>query len=450
MIAATYQRPFGGLGSEMETSKKTNILCAERAIEPRVQGMKPSATLALNEHCSKLAAQGRAVFRLGLGQSPFPVPTSVVETLRAHATEKDYLPVRGLPQLRAAVAQYHRFRHGIRSTPEDVLVGPGSKELMFILQVVFRGELLLPSPSWVSYEPQARILGQGVRRIPTDPAHDFRVFPEQIDEVCRDAPDMPRVIILNYPSNPTGCSYDAEQLEALAAALRRNGVVALSDEIYGELEFHGRHTSIARFYEEGTIVASGLSKWCGAGGWRLGTMTFPAELRWLLDAMAVVASETYSATSAPIQYAAVRAFQGGSEIEKYLQKARQILAAVCGSARETLVAAGADCRPATGGFYLFPTFDPLAERLERRGIRTSPELCSRILDEAGVACLPGSDFGLLEDKLFLRLALVNFDGSRALAALSDDAQVDTAFLHTYCAPTMRAMDALAAWTRGLS
>jgi aspartate aminotransferase len=427
----------------------TRLPRPEDALEPRIRGMKPSATLAIQEHCTKLAAQGQAVYRLGLGQSPFPVPTCVVETLRAHAAEKDYLPVRGLLPLRAAVAQYHRFRHGIRSTPDDVLVGPGSKELMFILQVVFRGELLLPSPSWVSYEPQARILGQKVRRIPTDAAHDFRVFPEQIDEVCRSAPDVPRVIILNYPSNPTGCSYDAPQLEALAHALRRNGVVALSDEIYGELEFSGKHTSIARFYEEGTIVASGLSKWCGAGGWRLGTMTFPAELRWLLEAMAVVASETYSATSAPIQYAAVRAFQGGAEIETYLQGARRILGEVCGTFQRALVAEGVLCRPATGGFYLFPNFDPLAERLARHGIRTSPELCSRILDEAGVATLPGSDFGVSEDKLFLRVALVNFDGARALAALGNDTPVDAAFLYNYCAPTMRAMDALVDWIRRL-
>lgn len=432
----------------MNAAKLSDRFRPEEALEPRIRGMKPSATLAIQEHCSRLAAEGRAVFRLGLGQSPFPVPTCVVESLRAHAAEKDYLPVRGLLPLRAAVAQYHRFRHGIRSTPEDVLVGPGSKELMFILQVVFRGELLLPAPSWVSYEPQARILGQKVRRIPTDPAHDFRVFPEQIDEVCRDAPNVPRVIILNYPSNPTGCSYNAEQLAALAEALRRNGVVALSDEIYGELEFQGRHRSIARFYEEGTIVASGLSKWCGAGGWRLGTMTFPAELRWLLEAMAVVASETYSATSAPIQYAAVRAFQGGAEIESYLHRARRILAGVCGSFQQALVAEGIQCQPATGGFYLFPSFDPLAERLARRGIRTSPELCSHILEEAGVACLPGSDFGASEDKLFLRVALVNFDGARALGALVNDGPVDAAFLDAYCAPTLRAQEALVTWMRG--
>ncbi len=417
----------------------------EVAIEKRIHGMRASATLAIQELCAELVAAGRPIHRLGLGQSPFPVPSCIVETLRAHAAEKNYLPVRGLPQLRAAVAQYHGFRHGIRAVPEDVLVGPGSKELMFILQVVFRGELLLPSPSWVSYEPQARILDRRVRRIPTAFSDGFRVRPEQIDEACRAEPNIPRIIILNYPNNPTGCGYDARHLEELAEALRRNGVIALSDEIYGELDFQGAHASIARFHEEGTIVASGLSKWCGAGGWRLGTMTFPSQLRWLLDAMAVVASETYSATSAPIQYAAVRAFQGGAEIEAYLQGVRQILSAQSETFHRALVAAGLRCRPAVGGFYLFPSFDPLADKLARRGIRSCRELCSRLLDETGVAALPGSDFGVAEDQLFLRLALVNFDGARALSAYAEHEPTDLDFLRRHCAPTMRAMDEIVDW-----
>lgn len=404
-----------------------------------------SATLAIQELCTKLAEAGRPIYRLGLGQSPFPVPACIVETLRTHASEKDYLPVRGLPQLRAAVAQYHAFRHGIKALPEDVIVGPGSKELMFILQVVFRGELLLPAPSWVSYEPQAQILGRAVRRIPTAFTDDFRVLPAQIDEACRANPDIPRIIILNYPNNPTGCSYGVSELQELAEALRRNQVIALSDEIYGELEFQATHTSIARFYEEGTIVASGLSKWCGAGGWRLGTMTFPPELRWMLDAMAVVASETYSATSAPIQWAAVRAFRGGTEIESYLHEARRILAATCTEFHGALVAAGAHCRPAAGGFYLFPSFAPLAHKLAGHGIRSSSDLCSRILDETGVATLPGAEFGVPDDQLFIRLALVNFDGARAISAAVDHERVDSEFLRSYCAATMRAMDEIVDW-----
>src|SRR5690606_12101120 len=108
-------------------------------------------------------------------------------------------------------------------------------------------------------------------------------------------------------SNPHGYTYCNEELKAIAAVAREYRMLVLADEIYGEVHFLGKHTSIAQYYPEGTIVSSGLSKWCGAGGWRLGTFAFPAQLQWLKNAMATAASETYTSTSAPIQYAAVKA-----------------------------------------------------------------------------------------------------------------------------------------------
>ena len=136
-------------------------------LNPRVQSLRPSATLAMNEHCAQLIRAGRQVYRLGFGQSPFPIPPSVVAALQAHAQQRDYLPVRGLRQLRAAVAEFHRRRYGLATTADDVLIGPGSKELIFLAQLVYQGELLAPSPSWVSYVPQAQLVGQGVRWLQT-------------------------------------------------------------------------------------------------------------------------------------------------------------------------------------------------------------------------------------------------------------------------------------------
>src|SRR5690606_8700719 len=113
-----------------------------------------------------------------------------------------------------------------------------------------------------------------------------------LEQLCESDPERPRIVILNYPSNPTGGSVGLEEQRALAEMARRYRVVLLSDEIYGELHFSGAHHSIAALYPEGTIVSSGLSKWCGAGGWRLGTFMFPKAMRWLLEAMSAVASET--------------------------------------------------------------------------------------------------------------------------------------------------------------
>src|SRR5688572_872258 len=129
-------------------------------IDERVRGMEPSPTVAINEQSDALRRRGVDVVKLGLGQSPFPVPNAVVEALRANARAKEYLPVKGLFEARDAVAQYHRRRTGISYSADDVLIGPGSKELMFLLQVVFDGVLVIPTPAWVSYAPQARIVGR--------------------------------------------------------------------------------------------------------------------------------------------------------------------------------------------------------------------------------------------------------------------------------------------------
>lgn len=413
-----------------------------------VRGMKPSATLAINELCNRLRHDGRQVFKLGLGQSPFPVPDCVVEELRSQAFQKDYLAVVGLRELRAAVAEYHHRTQGMSCDEEDVLVGPGSKELMFLLQLVYYGDLVIPTPSWVSYAPQAAIIGRAVRWLPTRRENEWRLMPDQLEELCRSDPDRPRLVVLNYPANPTGSTYSVERLRELARVARRYRVVLLSDEIYGELHHKGQHVSLARYYPEGTIVSAGLSKWCGAGGWRLGTFTFPRSLSWLLEAMAAVASETFTSTSAPIQFAAVRAFQGGLEIERYLWLSRKILGALGRWTARRLQSAGVDVGEPRGAFYLFPDFSPAAERLASRGVHNSEQMCKRLLEDTGVAMLPGDAFGRPSEELTARLAYVDFDGTRVLAAaeqLPRDAAIDEQFLQDHCRSVFVATKRICEW-----
>ena len=381
-----------------------------------VRGMKPSATVAINELSNQLKESGQKVYKLGLGQSPFPVPASVVTELQNNAFQKDYLQVVGLRALREAVAAYHQRRQGLTVQADNVLIGPGSKELMFLLQLVYYGELVVPTPAWVSYAPQAAIIGRKVSFLHTDKDENYRLSAELLEQTCHADPERPRILVMNYPSNPHGGSYEEDELEALASVAKKYKVVVLSDEIYGELHHDGRYVSIARYYPEGTIVSSGLSKWCGAGGWRLGTFTFPAHMAWLRRAMAVAASETYTSTSAPIQYAAIRAFKSSLDLENYLFHSRRILSALGRWSAERLNDAGlSTCTPA-GGFYLFPCFESKRETLAGRGIRGSADMCTRLLADTGVAILPGSEFGRGDEELSARLAYVNFDGARALTA----------------------------------
>ncbi len=413
-----------------------------------VRGLPVSATLGINEESNRLLAEGRQIYKLGLGQSPFPVPKTVVQELQNNAHQKDYLPVRGLPALREAVAGYYRRTQNLSVVGDNVLIGPGSKELMFILQLVYYGDLVIPTPSWVSYAPQAHIVGRHVYWLQTDEKNNWLLTPDELEHHCQKDPDKPRIVILNYPNNPTGCSYSDGQLKALAEVARKYKIIMLSDEIYGELNFAGAHRSISRHYPEGTIIASGLSKWAGAGGWRLGTFTFPAELKWLLDSMAVVASETFTATSAPIQYAAVRAFRGGADLERYLYQSRRILKSLSGWIWEWLNGSGITVARPDGAFYMFPDFEPHREKLAARDITSGEELCAQLLQDTGVAILPGSCFGRPQNELTARLAFVDFDGARVLAAAEQipaDQPLDEEFLRCYCEKVVTAIELLCDW-----
>jgi len=418
-----------------------------------VRGLGHSATLAIKARCRALRAEGRQIFDFGLGQSPFPVPEPVVEALRRSAAEKDYLPIEGLPALREAVAGFHQRNDHVDIQPQHVLVGPGSKELMFLLQVVYYGEIILRSPCWVSYLPQAQIIGRRISLIPTRFEDGWKITPGLLRDSLKGAGDdhRPRLLILNYPSNPTGHSYGAEELEALTEVAREFDLIVLSDEIYGQTHFTAGHISIARFYPERTIVSSGLSKWCGAGGWRLGTFSFPPELNWLQQAMASVASESYTSVSAPIQYAAVEAFSANPDIDRYLLHVRRVLKAVAERAVFILGQGGVRVHMPTGAFYLFLDFSPFAGRLAERGIRTSAALCERLLLDAGVAILPGVNFGRAPEELTARLSFVDFDGGAALQlseALGDSPAAPAEVVDRLCGQVVSGTEAIAAWLAG--
>jgi aspartate aminotransferase len=415
-----------------------------------VRGLGQSPTLALNERIKIMRSQGIKIFDFGLGQSPFPVPVPVVEALRLHAHEKEYLPVKGLAALREAVASFHTHKDGVQANPDHVLVGPGSKELMFLLQLVFYGEIIVPTPCWVSYVPQAQILGKRISLLHTDFEDKWHISADRLAQLLERERDYyrPRILVLNYPGNPDGLTYSPEELRCIADVAREYELILLSDEIYGQLDHSGGHNSIARYYPEGTIISSGLSKWCGAGGWRLGTFTFPRDLEWLLEAMASVASESYTSVSAPIQYAAVQAFKGGIAIERYLWHARRILSTLGRECYRILREAGVRIHPPEGAFYLFPDFTSFSEMLSRRGIHDSSTFCETLLKDTGVAMLPGAVFERPANELTFRISYVNFNGARALAASETiplHSDLPQEFLEIHCEETLSAILKISEW-----
>jgi len=417
---------------------------------PRQAGLVASATLAINERRQALLAQGKNVFNFGLGQSPFPVPESVVQALRDNAHQKDYLPVRGLLPLREAVSGWFDRRFGLSFEAKNILVAPGSKELLFLVQMALDSVLILPSPSWVSYQPQSRLAGNAAIWIDTPEADDWCLTPAALLDACRGKlTGKTGILLLNYPNNPAGTTYSPDQLQALAAAARELGIVVLSDEIYAEVDHRGEHDSIARYYPEGTVVTTGLSKWCGAGGWRLGIAAFPESLSSLADAVSAMASETYTSASAPIQYAAICAFSESEEIDRYVSDSRRVLTFVQAYVREQLLAMGVTVPKGTGGFYLFCNFEQHRAKLAAKGIDNSEALAESLLMEIGFACLPGTAFGRASDELSLRLSYVDFDGDQALhqVALIDGDRDNAA--NELCPRIAQAMGELARWLGSL-
>ena len=378
-----------------------------------------SGTLALNERSRELAAAGRKVYRFGFGESPFPAPARVQAALSGAAHRQDYTPVAGLPQLREKVAAFHHEVDGYPVNGDQILIAPGTKPLLHnIMRAFDDAEVYLPAPSWVSYAPQARLAGHRVIEIPTRYEGRWRVTPAELERVIRRKGSARRakLLVLNYPGNPDGLTYSRDELEALAEVLRRHGVWALSDEIYGLLDHRGRHFSLARLYPERTLVTTGLSKWCGAGGWRLGAVIMPAEAPTALrDALVGLGSELYSCAPAPIQVAALSAYELDAETQRFLASQRRVLRAIGSAVHAALVDGGIRVHAPQGGFYLLLDFSPFGETLSARGIEDDEQLCERLLNETDLALLPGKAFGMPSRSFTARLAYVDFDGEAALA-----------------------------------
>jgi len=419
-----------------------------------IRESQESETLLIHEVSRLKANSGEKIFRFGFGQSPFLPPKQVSDALSSASLHKEYVSVQGLEELREAVATFHNHYDGLSVKSDNVLVAPGSKILIYAMLTAFdQADVMFVTPSWVSYEPQAKIAKLNRIRIRTSFESRWRLTPALLEEACaqRVNKDQPAILILNYPGNPDGLTYTESELKALADTFRKHNVLVISDEIYGLLNHDGNHTSLATYYPEGTIVTSGLSKWCGAGGWRLGIALLPETLPTAFKQSVIgIASETYSCAPVPVQYAGIQAYQISDEIEAYLKHKRRILSIAANYMYESLSAVNVKLHKPEGGFYLNPDFSNFRDRFKDKGINTNEAMCEAILNETSVVILPGSAFGYLPEDLTARIAYVDFNGAEAMAASKEiglEKELDQAFLETYCPKIVEGTTRLADWLR---
>jgi aspartate/methionine/tyrosine aminotransferase len=332
----------------------------------------------------RLEAEGKDVVHLEIGQPDFPTPPHVVEAavkaLRDGHT--GYTPAPGLPEIREAIAEHVTRTRGFEVGPDEVVVTPGAKPILFytLLAFVEEGdEVVYPNPGFPIYESMVDFVGARRVPLPLTAANGFRVEVEALEALVT---DRTRLLILNSPGNPTGGVVDPDDLPAIAAICRRHDVTVLSDEIYSRILFEGRHASIAAVdgMRERTVLLDGFSKTYAMTGWRLGYGVMPKDAAVRFARLMV---NSNSCTANFVQRAGVAALRGPqAPVDAMVAEFRRRRSVLVDGLRSL---PGFSCPTPAGSFYAFPD-------VTGTGIR-SDDLAHRLLYDAGVACLSGTCFG---------------------------------------------------------
>jgi len=408
-------------------------------IKKNISSLKSSATLVINEKAKELKAKGKKVYNFGFGQSPFPVPEKIINTLKKYAHKKEYLPIQGLPELREAISKYLFKRSGKVYSKENIIITPGSKEAMLLMHVAFNGEIILPAPSWVSYEPQAQIARNKVNWLKTSRENNWFPTAQQLEKKIKSVGIKKNIIlILNSPNNPSGTV--CGNLKEIANVARKYKIIVLSDEIYTDLTFSNKYETISKYYPEMTLISGGLSKWCGAGGWRLGFFAAPKKLHTILESLISLASESYSTVNTPVQFAALEAYKGN--YENYKKNVINILSSVGNYVYKKLKSNKILINAPQGAFYLMPEFI-------NKKYKNSSDLCKAILNETGVAMLPASNFGFKPNKMLTRLSYTDFDGSKFLRNIPYNNNIDDELIVKYAPNVAEGVEKLSIWAQKL-
>ncbi len=390
-----------------------------------------SATLAANEVMAARRNRGLPVLPLAFGEAGLPVHPVLRDALASAAAANDYGPVAGQLALRQAAAGYWA-RRGLPTSPSQVVCGPGSKPLLFVLLLAIGGDVAVPRPSWVTYAAQAALIGTRPHFV-TAPAGEGGIpDPDALAAVARAAAAAGRPIrsvVVTLPDNPTGQVASPATVAAFCEVAAAYRLIVICDEIYRDL-LHDPAApvlSAAQAAPERTVITTGASKNLALGGWRIGVARMPPGPlgRRLRSAVLGAGSEIWSAASAPVQQAAALAFSEPPPIICRVAASRALHAKVAAAVAAVCADAGLAVRPPRAGFYVYPDFESWRDQLsDRYHVTTSVGLARLLLHRYGAATLPGSAFGEPPTALRLRLATAllygdTIDEQEAALAASD-------------------------------
>ena len=361
----------------------------------RTKLVKPSVTLAIAAKAGKLRADGIDVVNFSAGEPDFDTPEHIkaaaIDALRKGLTK--YTDVKGIEPLRAAIAQKYQEEYGLSYRKEDIIVSCGAKHALYnLLQAVVNSgdEVLIPAPYWVSYADMALLAGGVPKLIATDESTGFRITPEQLQTALS---ARTKVFFLNSPGNPTGATYDKDELLAIGKVLEKHQCLIFADDIYDKIVYDGFavHNIVALCpnLRERTIIINGVSKTYAMTGWRIGYALGTSDV---IAAAGKIQSQSTSNPTSIAQWAALAALRGPQDTVAIMVREFHKRRGVIVDRLNTIP--GIHCLKPAGAFYVFPNIAGLIGKSANGKKLNSPcDVADYLLEEAKVAGVPGEDFG---------------------------------------------------------
>ena len=365
---------------------------------------KISPTLKCQQIVKKRKENNLPVYNLGLGANPIRQPDEYIDLLKKYSDKKNYSSSNGIKKLNNILkSKYSSDKYKI----ENIIVGNGLKELLFLLQLVFDGMIFHITPSWVSYKEQINILNKNdnLIEIHTTIDNNYKIDLEELDTKLNKYDDYSKMIIFNNPSNPTGLYYSSNEVSEISKILKKNNVIVLADEIYFNLIFEGSTISISELIPELTIRASSVSKDLGCGGYRLGWLTFPKELNDLYTKCKSVSSSMYSCPNLPVQYATADMLLLEDIFSNHCNKIKKIFKEVVEKCCKIIDKSKIKYIKPTSSWYVYLNFSNYENKLRNLNINDSHDLSLYLINKIGLVNVAGECFN---SKGFnIRLSLVD-------------------------------------------
>lgn len=368
--------------------------------------MNISATLGALEIKKKRIEKGLKTYNFGLGENPIPVPKILQEEFKNSSHIKNYESIEGTEKVRDIIkTKFSNKNYKI----DNIIFGNGSKELLFLIQLIFDGVVIIVSPYWVSYIEHSKILNKKYEIIETKIENDFKLQIEELEEVCKKYINNNKLLIFNSPNNPTGIFYLNEELENISKIINKYNVIVYADELYNKLIYLNNYklNSISYYCPKLTIRSHSLSKVYGLGGWRCGWNTFPKELDYLFEKMKIYGVSIYSCITTPLLNITNKALENNIEIENHIIKTKKIFSIVMNYVYTKLKNnTNLIIVKPNSSWYIFLDFSNYIEQFKKINIYNSIDL-TNTLQNKGFICVPGIKFGY--KNISVRLSCVDID-----------------------------------------